>query len=188
MQIAIIGAGPAGLWCSILLARRGHSVTLIDSQAPWEKPCGGGITAKALANTDIFTVDLPRKYIERMTIFFGDENSVSIQPEQPIAVVSRRELASRLLAEAQSAGVNFIKDRAGHIQARGTRWIVTTRENEVHAEFLIGADGATSIVRRTVGRPLTPAELCVTLGYFIPGDAPPHMKIFFVPSLDGYIW
>src|SRR3954470_24180812 len=104
MQIAIIGAGPAGLWCSILLARRGHSVTLIDSQAPWEKPCGGGITAKALANTDIFTVDLPRKYIERMTIFFGDENSVSIQPEQPIAVVSRRELASRLLAEAQSAG------------------------------------------------------------------------------------
>ena len=46
MQIAIVGAGPAGTWASILLARRGHSVTLIDSQAPWEKPCGGGVTRK----------------------------------------------------------------------------------------------------------------------------------------------
>src|SRR5437764_1960664 len=105
MHIAVLGAGPAGAWASVLLARRGHSVTLIDSQAPWEKPCGGGITARALANTDIFTADLPRKYIELMTIFFGDEKSVSIQPEQPIAVVSRRELASRLLNEAQAAGV-----------------------------------------------------------------------------------
>src|SRR6476660_3367821 len=106
MQIAIVGAGPAGLWSSILLARRGHAVTLIDSQAPWEKPCGGGVTAKALANAAVFTADLPRKYIERMTIFFGDEKSVTMQPEQPIAVVSRRELASRLLTEAEHAGVN----------------------------------------------------------------------------------
>ena len=188
MQIAIVGAGPAGLWSSILLARRGHAVTLIDSQAPWEKPCGGGITAKALANTQIFDADLPRKDIERITIFFGDEQSVTVQPAQPLAVVSRRDLAKHLLDEARRSGVNFVRDRVGQIQSRGTRWIVTARENEVHAEFLIGADGATSLVRRAVGTPLTPNDLCVTLGYFIPGDAPAHMKIFFVPSLQGYIW
>ena len=29
MQVAVVGAGPAGTWASILLARRGHSVALI---------------------------------------------------------------------------------------------------------------------------------------------------------------
>src|SRR4051812_13875369 len=110
MQIAIVGAGPAGLWASILLARLGHAVTLIDSQAPWEKPCGGGITAKALANPEIFGPDLPRKQIERITIFFGDERSVTVQPEQPMAVVSRRELSKHLLEQAQALGVQFLKD------------------------------------------------------------------------------
>ena len=188
MQIAIVGAGPAGPWSSVLLARRGHSVTLIDSQAPWEKPCGGGITAKALANTQIFNAELPQKHIESITVFFGDEKSVTVRPEQPIAVVSRKELSRHLLDEAQGAGVTFLKDRVGQIHKRGTRWILTTRENELHAEFLIGADGATSMVRKAVGTALRPEDLCVTLGYFIPGDAPPQMKIFFVPALEGYIW
>jgi geranylgeranyl reductase family protein len=188
MQIAIVGAGPAGLWASILLARLGHAVTLIDSQAPWEKPCGGGITAKALANPEIFGPDLPRKQIERITIFFSDERSVTVEPEQPMAVVSRRELSKHLLEQAQALGVQFLKDRVTQIHSRGARWLIRTRENELHAEFLIGADGATSIVRRAVGKALQPDDLCVTLGYFIPGDAPPHMKIFFVPSLQGYLW
>ena len=188
MQIAIVGAGPAGLWSSILLARRGHTVTLIDSLAPWEKPCGGGITTKALMNTEIFSPKFPKKQIERISIFFGDEASVTLQPEEPLAVVSRRDLAKHLLDEALSAGVNFVKDRVGHIQAKGTRWVLTARQNELHAEFLIGADGATSLVRRAVGKALRPEDLCVTLGYFIPGDSPAHMKIFFVPDLEGYIW
>src|SRR5438045_7918521 len=105
MQIAVVGAGPAGCWVSILLARRGHSVTLIDPQAPWEKPCGGGVTTKALANFGIFESDLPRTNIEQITIYFGDENSVNITPKEPLAVVSRRELGKYLIEEAVGSGV-----------------------------------------------------------------------------------
>src|SRR5688572_6211345 len=105
MRIAVVGAGPSGIWASILLARRGHSVTLIDPQAPWEKPCGGGVTAKALTSFGIFATDLPRKTIDRITIYFGDKTSVSVVPQQPVAVVSRRELGKFLLDEAEKAGV-----------------------------------------------------------------------------------
>src|ERR1700680_3422534 len=49
MDIAVIGAGPAGAWTACCLARRGASVLLIDPSHPREKPCGGGITARALA-------------------------------------------------------------------------------------------------------------------------------------------
>src|SRR5262245_50475054 len=100
MQIAIVGGGPAGSWASILLAKRGHTVTLIDSQAPWEKPCGGGITTKALTRFEIFETQLPRTYIDRLTVFYGDSDSVSIEPPTPLAVVSRRELGKSLLDEA----------------------------------------------------------------------------------------
>lgn len=188
MKITIVGAGPAGSWASILLARRGHQVTLIDPLAPWEKPCGGGVTAKALTSFGIFESDLPRNYIQDITIYFGDESSVSVSARSPIAVISRRDLGKYLFDEAQRASVAVLKARVTHIAAEQGSWRVTTRDSEVHADFLIGADGATSLVRRSVGHPLVPEDLCVTVGYFIPSEAPPHMKIFFVPSLDGYIW
>jgi geranylgeranyl reductase family protein len=188
MQIAIVGGGPAGSWASKLLATRGHKVTLIDSHAPWEKPCGGGITTKALTRFGILETDLPRTLIERITIFFADTISVSMAPQAPLAVVSRRELGKYLIEQAETAGVQIIRDRVTHIQQRGRSWQIRTREKEVEAEYLIGADGATSIVRRAVGKALPPEDLCVTFGYFIPGAFPAHMKVFFVPSLEGYIW
>ena len=188
MQIAIVGGGPAGAWASKLLARRGHQVTLIDSQAPWEKPCGGGITTKALSRFGIFESDLPRTLIERITIFFGDSNSVSVEPQTPLAVVSRRDLGRYLVEDAEKAGVAIVRDRVTHIQQNGKAWRIRGRELEMEAEYLIGADGTTSIVRRAVGKPLASEDLCVTFGYFIPGASPAHMKIFFVPSLEGYIW
>ena len=82
MEIAVVGGGPGGSWAAILLAKRGHSVTLFDPQAPWEKPCGGGVTSRALERFEIFSGDLPRKKIEEITVFFGDRNSVKVVPQR----------------------------------------------------------------------------------------------------------
>ena len=188
MRIAIVGAGPAGTWASVLLAKRGHAVTLIDPQAPWEKPCGGGVTAKALSSFGIFESDLPRKYIDRITIYFGDTRSVSVLTQQPIAILSRRDLGKYLIDEAEHAGVSILKSRVTRVEAVAQGWTLSTRDSLVQSDFLIGADGATSLVRRTVARALQPEDLCVTLGYFIQADVPPQMKIYFVPDFEGYIW
>ncbi len=188
MQIAVVGAGPAGAWASILLARRGHSVTLIDAQAPWEKPCGGGVTTEALASFGIFKSDLPRKNIDRVIVYFGDSASVSVAPQTPIAVFSRQALGKYLLTQAENAGVSILKTRITQIEQRDRCWRLSARDTVLQSDFLIGADGATSLVRRTVTSALRPEDLCVTLGYFIPGDVAPHMKIYFVPSFEGYIW
>jgi geranylgeranyl reductase family protein len=188
MQIAIVGAGPAGAWASVLLARRGHAVTLIDAQAPWEKPCGGGVTAKALSSFGIFDSDLPRKYIDRITIYFSDKRSVSVATQQPIAILSRRELGKYLMDEAGKAGVSIVRSRVTQVESSGRGWAITTRDSTLQSDFLIGADGATSMVRRTLGTALQPEDLCVTLGYFIRAEGPPQMKIYFVPDFEGYIW
>jgi geranylgeranyl reductase family protein len=188
MQIAVVGAGPAGAWASTLLARRGHSVTLIDSQAPWEKPCGGGVTAKALSSFGIFQTDLPRNNIDRITIYFGDTRSVTVTPQDPVAVLSRRDLGMYLINEAEKAGVSILRHRVTKIERRSRGWDLVTRDSSLQSDFLIGADGATSLVRRSVSTGLPPEDLCVTLGYFIPGSFPLHMKIYFVPAFEGYIW
>src|SRR5262245_15597600 len=159
MEIIIVGGGPAGTWASVLLARGGHTVTLIDSQGPWEKPCGGGVTTKALERFGIFETDLPRKYIDRITIFFGDTDSVSVLPQKPLAVLSRREMGKHLFNEAVRAGVRIIQDRVTGIQPDGARWAIRTRKSLLQAEYLIGADGTTSLVRRSVGHALPPEDL-----------------------------
>jgi len=161
---------------------------LIDSQAPWEKPCGGGVTAKALSSFGIFETDLPRTSIDRITIYFGDTRSVTVTPKEPVAVVSRRELGKCLLDEAEKSGVSFVKSRVNEIERTAGGWLLGTRDGSLQSDFLIGADGATSRVRRTVSTALPPEDLCVTLGYFIKGNFPSHMKIYFVPAFEGYIW
>jgi len=48
-SIAIVGGGPAGAMAAANLAGAGRRVLLFDEKLAWEKPCGGGITHKALA-------------------------------------------------------------------------------------------------------------------------------------------
>src|SRR5690242_19354811 len=47
-SIAVIGGGPAGAMAAAQLAAAAREVVLIDEKLAWEKPCGGGLTHKAL--------------------------------------------------------------------------------------------------------------------------------------------
>jgi flavin-dependent dehydrogenase len=46
--VAIVGGGPAGAHAAELLSAGGFPVRLYDEKIAWEKPCGGGLTFKAL--------------------------------------------------------------------------------------------------------------------------------------------
>src|SRR5438445_13802447 len=48
-DVAVGGAGPAGAWTAYLLAKRGARVLIVDPSHPREKPCGGGVTLRALS-------------------------------------------------------------------------------------------------------------------------------------------
>jgi flavin-dependent dehydrogenase len=50
----------------------------------------------------------------------------------------------------------------------------------------VGADGAGSLVRRTLLAPTPPERLMMAAGWYAPGDAP--MLVRFTPGLDGYLW
>src|ERR1700688_1995925 len=48
-DVAIVGAGPSGARAAYCLAERGARVSIFDPSHPREKPCGGGVTGRALA-------------------------------------------------------------------------------------------------------------------------------------------
>src|SRR4029453_16019409 len=47
-DVVVVGAGPAGAWTACRLARAGARVAVVDGSHPREKPCGGGLTGRAL--------------------------------------------------------------------------------------------------------------------------------------------
>lgn len=57
-EIAIVGGGPAGALCGEKLASSGFKVTVFDERFAWEKPCGGGLTYKAIEEYP-FLLDSP---------------------------------------------------------------------------------------------------------------------------------
>ena len=86
-DVAVVGAGPAGAWTAHELARRGARVLMFDPSHPREKPCGGGVTGRALALVG-GAVDvslLPSVAIDRATFRDDSGRTVDVALRQDTA-------------------------------------------------------------------------------------------------------
>src|SRR6185295_5113512 len=83
-DVAVVGAGPAGAWAAYTLARLGARVTLFDPSHPREKPCGGGVTGRALALVaDALNGDVPQTVIRRARFIDtgGGDATIDLEPD-----------------------------------------------------------------------------------------------------------
>ena len=87
-DVAIVGAGPAGARAAYVLARRGARVTVFDGSRPREKPCGGGVTGRALAlvRDQIDTRHLPHTVIRSVRFTQGSGVPIRRSPAHPASV------------------------------------------------------------------------------------------------------
>lgn len=193
IDIAIVGAGPAGSQAAFQLARSGAAVTLIDGSHPREKPCGGGVTRRALALVDAspetlgvaVPIDAARFEHERRQATVTLSRNAS--PGSMI-VVSRRVFDGWLLQRAEEAGATVRRTRAVDLAHEGSGWRVRTRDGEVQARWVIGADGPGSLVRRRVLQPFERADLSVASGYYVHGVSSRRIDIAFQARPPGYLW
>src|SRR6202035_1026494 len=102
-----VGAGPAGARAAYVLARRGARVTVFDGSHPREKPCGGGVTGRALALVAdaIDPSAFPRTVIRtaRFTHNLAPKVGVPLEPGE-LVVTCRAAFDIALLEAAQRAG------------------------------------------------------------------------------------
>lgn len=186
MRVAVVGAGPAGSLLAYHLARDGAAVTVFDASHPREKPCGGGVTAKALALLPPAPADdpLPARFVEACRFESGLGEAVDVTLSRPVAVASRRELDAWLLRRAIEAGAVHVAERVVEVDAASR--VRTAAGRDERYDLIVGADGAGSLVRRTFLAPTPKARLHMAVGWFARGTAP--MLVRFTPDLQGYLW
>jgi len=197
VDVAIIGAGPSGAWAAYSLARRGARVALVDPTHPREKPCGGGISGRALALVaGALDVDRLPACVIRSARFtrasLGESAVVPLenggQASRGLVVASRTEFDGLLLAAARDAGVEVVAARVTDVAAADRGFRVTTARSSLDAASIIGADGANSLVRRRLARPFGRAELSIATGHFAHGVTSDEIVIELVASPPGYLW
>ncbi len=191
MRIAVIGARLSGSYASLLLSAQGHEVLLIDHTTDREKPCGGGVTSKALRTMPWFNDNpLPHNTIDtvRLTTLFGYSGKLKLR--NPIHIFSRATLDAALRAAAMAAGARFIQDRAVRFEPAGQGWAVHTRGGAYEVDYLVGADGATSSVRSALTGRYAAEDLSLALGYYLPGMFHPNAVLAHFQEIGffGYLW
>jgi flavin-dependent dehydrogenase len=186
-DIAIVGGGPAGAMCGERLARAGYDVTIYDEHLAWEKPCGGGLTHKAIkAYPFLLNGPYPKKLIRTVELISSKGHRAHLALEQPIVIYSRTVLNGLLLERAEFAGCRIVRSRVNHIETGDARAKLAIGESRVDADFVVIAAGArNSLLPNT--RPLSRGDLEMTLGYFVPAQAE-GISVKFLRRFEGYLW
>jgi len=186
--IAVVGGGPAGALAAERLANGGQHVRLFDEKLAWEKPCGGGITHKALQQYPFLAAAQSHyKAIEQCELIAPSGRRVRFRIQHPVAIFSRTDLNGLLLERARKAGVEIARERVTRIEGEAGEWRMTTTSGESRAAFLLLAAGARNPFVGQFVAPIASSDLMATAGYFIPGQFS-LMQIQFLEGISGYIW
>ncbi len=189
-DFVVVGAGPAGSRAAELFAQRRARVLLVDPKAPWEKPCGGGLTSAALRHTpELWELRGESEEVRELVVVAPSGASVVIPLRNPYRVTSRLALARWGLDRAQAAGARFVPVAVESAARDGDGWRITDSRGAVHrARWLVAADGATSRLRGQLAPALRPELAPTRVAY--PQLGPTHERAVFVflAATEGYLW
>jgi flavin-dependent dehydrogenase len=187
-RIAVIGGGPAGALCAAELAGAAREVLLFDEKLAWEKPCGGGLTDKALAQWPFLRdAQVQRNWVSDCELIAPAGRCVRFPLERQIAIFSRLTLNGLLVDRARDAGAKVLRERVCHIDENAGGWTIRTPNSSYPANFVVMAAGARSSLRTRFTAALGPENFMVAAGYYIPGNRD-TVQIKFLKDLHGYIW
>src|SRR5262245_21385560 len=186
--IAIVGGGPAGAFAAAELARSGREVVLFDEKLAWEKPCGGGLTDKAITRWPFLRdIEAERNWISHCELIAPSGRKVLFQLDRQIAIFSRTILNGLLLERASHSGAQVHRARVLGIERAAVGWNLRTSSGDYNSDFVVLATGARNSFRQQFSQAFGPENFMVAAGYYIAGSQQ-TVQLKFLNGLHGYIW
>ena len=190
-DLAVVGAGPAGAAAALgaLHARPGLSVLLVDrSDFPRDKSCGDGIAPHVLdllAEVGVTGLVHDRVPVTRLRLERG-RATVARTMTRAAWVVPRSVFDARLVDAACDAGAHLLRHRVRDIAVgrQGVRL-----DGSITARLVVGADGAHSRVRASMGARRTSTALALrAYAPVVPGREGEQVIAFGSGRAPAYAW
>jgi geranylgeranyl reductase family protein len=152
-DVIVVGAGPAGSWLGFRLAQAGIDSALFDREKfPRDKACGGGLSQKVIEFLPFSIGEVVEKHMTGAWIGYRNKY-VLVSDIGPAGGMVMRDTFDDFLARKYveaggrffaGASVDAIEETEDgfRIEAAGETW---------SGNILVGADGASSHVRRACG-------------------------------------
>lgn len=195
-QVAIVGGSASGFYTASLLAKAGCSVEVLE-RADQLDPTPRTLIVTSHMRTLLGRVGEKAVVNEiRKFELFTDGRSAQVPLARPDLIVERSRLIRDLSDEAQSHGarVSFGK-RFQNLQSNGTGLRVNVERaqgagpEELHADVVVGADGALSSVAQSAGWPRQPTVPLVQAIVRVPKDMSANtVRVWFVPDDTPYFY
>ena len=193
-EVIVVGGSAAGLYAAATVANGGRNVRVLESRPGFEP------ASRSLIVTDQFRNQLGAAASEsivneiRRFELFTDGRSAQVALARPDLIIERSRLIPALARSAQHAGANLSFDTRFLGLApngRGLRVEVDSagHREELHAESVVGADGASSRVARSAGWPPIETVPLVQAIVRLPNDHPVDTtRVWFVPDDTPYFY
>ncbi len=188
-DVIIVGAGPGGLACAEAAAGHGLTVLVLErKECLGRKVCAGGITWNGLLKK--VPGDIAEKCFAHQHILTRCQKVAVTSPTPIIATVNREKLGQYMANKACRAGAEIrLGCQVTAIDDGSILYLdrITGIRERLAFSCLVGADGSSSLVRRSLGLPTT--AIGIGINYQLPGDYP-EMQWHLDSALfaSGYAW
>jgi geranylgeranyl reductase family protein len=187
----IVGAGPAGGTAAYHLAKRGHSVLVLEKESfPRYKPCCGGISPAVAQWFDLDFTPVISSTVNQVnyTWQMGDPVGVKLTTE-PMWMVQRDAFDNFLIEKAKEQGAQVCDGAAvTTAQFKNGTWQVTTARGNFEARYLIAADGVKGPCAKLLGFKDSKQFLGGVLEVKGQPEQPNVAKFDFGSLKNGFIW
>lgn len=200
VDVAVVGAGPAGSTAAYFLAEAGANVALLDQATfPRDKVCGDGVSARgleALAHLGLGAWSTQFQAPETLHLVAPGGQTVEASPpaDDPFCygrTIPRKVLDAALVEVAVQAGARLHEGvRVRNVERDGSRPVVTADGLRLSVALVILADGSHASISRRLGL-LADRPKFLAVRQYLAGDTGPsgRLDVHFLDSmLPGYLW